>query len=170
MKMSKQILLVVLLFIATIGAKAQTPTLSTSINDVTIAYLDIKNALAADDGVAAQAKAKLLVSKLNGVPSEGMNPGQQGTWRRYADKLMYDSRHISETTIIDHQREHFASLSKNVYAIIKIYGVNNSPIYWQYCPMKKMNWLSETQDIKNPYYGKTMLDCGSTKETLKVAK
>jgi len=28
-------------------------------------------------------------------------------------------------------------------------------------------WLSETPDIRNPYYGEEMLTCGETKETLK---
>jgi Cu(I)/Ag(I) efflux system membrane fusion protein len=28
-------------------------------------------------------------------------------------------------------------------------------------------WLSESADIRNPYYGEAMLTCGETKETMK---
>ncbi|HTH82711.1 MAG TPA: DUF3347 domain-containing protein [Mucilaginibacter sp.] len=168
MKNIKLTLLALLLMLT--AAKAQTPTVKGSMTDILTAYLNLKNALVADNGSDAAAKAKILNSKVTGVPAESMTPAQQGTWKKYADKLSFDSRHISETTAIDHQREHFASLSKNVYEVVKAFGANTAPVYWQYCPMKKQSWLSDKTAIENPYYGKEMLDCGSVKETIKVAK
>ena len=32
-----------------------------------------------------------------------------------------------------------------------------------YCPMLKKSWLQKGEEIKNPYYGKAMLDCGVKK-------
>jgi Protein of unknown function (DUF3347). len=32
--------------------------------------------------------------------------------------------------------------------------------------MKKANWLSSEKEIKNPYYGSTMLTCGSVVDTI----
>jgi uncharacterized protein DUF3347 len=32
-----------------------------------------------------------------------------------------------------------------------------------YCPMANASWLQTEKDVKNPYYGKSMLDCGSFK-------
>lgn len=29
-----------------------------------------------------------------------------------------------------------------------------------YCPMAKAKWIQKKGSIRNPYYGKTMLDCG----------
>lgn len=29
-----------------------------------------------------------------------------------------------------------------------------------FCPMAKANWIQKDGDLKNPYYGKSMLDCG----------
>ena len=89
----------------------------------------------------------------------------------YIDKLFYDTRHINESKSADHQREHFASLSKNLYEVLKAVRKNTTTIYEQYCPMKKTYWLSETEKIKNPYYGPTaMSTCGKTKETLAAVK
>jgi hypothetical protein len=43
-------------------------------------------------------------------------------------------------------------------------------VYYQFCPMMNDGngayWLSETRDIRNPYYGESMLTCGETVETL----
>ena len=43
-------------------------------------------------------------------------------------------------------------------------------LYYDNCPMynkgKGGNWISETKEIQNPYYGKSMRDCGSVKEEL----
>jgi Cu(I)/Ag(I) efflux system membrane fusion protein len=32
--------------------------------------------------------------------------------------------------------------------------------------MAKASWLSETKDVKNPFYGKKMLTCGSVKSQI----
>ena len=54
-------------------------------------------------------------------------------------------------------------LSKDVNDLIKIFGTDTK-IYRDYCPMydqgKSGYWISETKDIKNPYYGSEMLTCG----------
>ena len=170
MKIIKLTLLSILLLAATIKVKAQTAEANIALNSVITAYLDVKTALAADNSTAAQDKAKVLNTKVSAVLVNDLTAVQQSVWKNYADKLSFDSRHISETKVIDHQREHFASLSKNLYTVIKDLKINSSVLYWQYCPMKKSSWLSDIPAIQNPYYGKEMIDCGSVKETLKAAK
>jgi len=32
-----------------------------------------------------------------------------------------------------------------------------------YCPMAKASWLQTEKEVRNPYYGKSMLDCGTLK-------
>jgi hypothetical protein len=166
MKTVQSFFIALVLIATTITVKAQT----TTENNVVTAYLDLKNALVADDSATAEAKAKVLNTQITAVQVKDLPAAQQATWKNYVDKLSFDSRHISETTAIDHQREHFASLSKNMYAVIKASKANSTDLYWQYCPMKKASWLSDKNAIENPYYGKSMLDCGGVKETLKAGK
>jgi hypothetical protein len=33
--------------------------------------------------------------------------------------------------------------------------------------MVKANWLSKEKEVKNPYYGSKMMNCGKTIETIK---
>jgi hypothetical protein len=146
-------------------AKAQN-----NIDKITNAYLGVKNALATGSGAQAGNKARDLMGALS-APETGLNADQQKIFNSYIDKLKYDSRHILESTAIDHQREHFASLSKNLYEVLKGLKMNTSTIYEQYCPMKKAYWLSETPTIKNPYYNtKEMATCGKTTATLAAVK
>lgn len=163
MKIIRSIFIALLFTIVAIGAKGQAT--NAAINNVITAYLDVKNALAADNGATAEAKAKILTTQIAAVQVK-----DQPTWKKYADKLSFDARHISETKAIDHQREHFASLSKNLYEVLKSLNANTQTLYLQYCPMKKSSWLSDISAIENPYYGKEMLECGSVKETLKATK
>jgi hypothetical protein len=147
------------------------PTSPTAIDKITIAYLQLKNALAAGNGAAAESKAKDLLGALSASPEKGLNADQQKLLNSYLEKLKFDSRHISETNVIDHQREHFAELSKNLYAVLKGLKMNAAPIYMEYCPMKKAYWLSESSAIKNPYYNdKMMTTCGRVAATLPAAK
>jgi len=142
-----------------------------AIDKITTAYLDVKNALAASNGALAETKAKDLLAALSADPAKGLKPDQQKLLNSYLDKLKFDSRNISETTAIEHQREHFTSLSKNLYEVLKGLKLNTITIYMDYCPMKKAYWLSETAAIKNPYYSdKMMATCGSAKATLPPAK
>ena len=89
------------------------------------------------------------------------------TFMSLRDKLAFDSRHISESTDIHHQREHFTSLSANMVTLAKQATLSQQPVYEDYCPMKKAYWLSSETAIKNPYFGSSMPTCGKVAATLK---
>ena len=146
------------------------PAAGNAIDKIVSAYLDLKNALVSSDGNAAKAKAKDLITALSAPPDASLTPAQQKIFSKYQDKLLFDSRHISETNTVGHQREHFANLSANMYEVLKAVKLNSATLYQQYCPMKKAYWLSESNQIKNPYFGSKMLTCGEVKATLAPAK
>jgi hypothetical protein len=169
MNMLKTTCLILALIYSVSIARAQKAASANTINKITNTYLAVKNSLAADDATAAARNAKELFNTLSSDPGKTLDPGQQKLLNGYLDKLKYDSRHISEVTMLDHQREHFASLSKNLYEVLKGLKMNTATIYEQYCPMKKAYWLSETEAVKNPYYGKKMPECSRVTATLTPA-
>ncbi|WPU95021.1 DUF3347 domain-containing protein [Mucilaginibacter sabulilitoris] len=169
MKTLKTFIILITVFISYSNAKAQDNPAGVAVNNVLTAYLDVKNALTADDKAAAKTKAADLLTAITAVPMNKLTPEQHKLWMTYFEKLRFDSKHISESDAIDHQREHFTSLSKNLYEVTKGLKLNTATVYEQYCPMKKATWLSETSAVKNPYYGKQMLTCGKTTETLTPA-
>ena len=136
------------------------------------AYLDVKNALTADNGVAARSAAKVLFTAISDVATDKLPPVEQRVWMEYKDKLSYDAEHMKGTDELGHLREHFMKLSDNFYNMVKVLNINSADLYYQFCPMandgKGAYWVSEKQAIRNPYFGKMMMSCGSTKETLKA--
>ncbi len=166
MKNIKSLIIALIVLTSPAQIKAQAVTANTAVNNMVAAYYGVKNALTADNNNLAQTNAKALVAAINAVPMDKFTADQHKLWMAYTAKLQFDGRHISESSALDHQREHFTSLSKNLYELVKGLKMNTAVIYEQYCPMKNATWLSETSDIKNPYYGKQMLTCGKVTETL----
>lgn len=133
-------------------------------------YLSLKESLVKSDASASATKAKELLEAVNAVKMEKLSPREHTVWMKVTNELATDAGHISETKDIAHQRDHFASLSKNMHALLKASDTKET-IYYQHCPMfndgKGANWLSRESNIKNPYYGSQMLTCGKTVETIK---
>ena len=121
-------------------------------------YLKIKNALVQTDGATASKAASELVASIGANPDE------------LFQKIRFDAQHIADTENPDHQRDHFNTLSDNIYQWVKATESNEQKLYRQYCPMAFDNsgayWLSAEKEINNPYFGNKMLRCGSVKEEL----
>lgn len=132
-------------------------------------YFSVKDALVKTDAAAAQAKATALLTALNAVKMETLKMEEHMAWMKIEKDLKTDAQHISESKEIDHQRDHFISLSKNMIALIKTTKPTTA-VYLQHCPMandgKGADWLSKENAVKNPYYGSMMLSCGKTVETI----
>jgi hypothetical protein len=158
----KSLFICLLLAGSVFAAKAQ----NAAIDKVTSSYFGVKNALVASNAALAKSRSAELLTALS-APLKGLNAAQEKLMVTYLNKLKYDTRHIGETTVLAHQREHFQSLSQNMIALVSGLKLNTATVYQQYCPMKKASWLSESEDIRNPYYGDEMLECGEVKATFK---
>ncbi len=138
---------------------------------VLAAYYGLKDALAADNGNVAAENGKAMKMALRKIDTKNWTAKERNVYDEVAKKLDTDAEHIGDNANkIDHQREHFISLSSNLSAVTKALKINSEPAYLQFCPManggKGAYWLSKENKVKNPYYGKSMLSCGSVKETL----
>jgi len=133
-------------------------------------YFAIKDALVKTDGNTASVKAKDLQTAIAAVKMETLSATEHTVWMKVQKDLAFDAEHINETKDASHQRDHFTSLSKNMYELMKV-AKQDVPVYYQHCPMyndgKGADWLSKENTIKNPYYGSQMLSCGKTVETIK---
>lgn len=148
------------LFLFVINVNAQNKALVSPINKVISNYLSLKNTLITGDGNLASIKGKNLLSSLGEVPKISLSADQIALM----SKMELDSRHISEVSKIAHQREHFASLSNNLYILVKKAKLNNIVLYHQYCTMRKVYFLSESEKGRDPYMG--MDNCSKVTETL----
>lgn len=136
-------------------------------NNLLSSYYGIKNALVAGDAAIASKQAAAFSAALAAVDSKTLSAAEQTGFKSLQPKLASGSKAIAETKDISKQRELFVSFSADMTGLAKGMKLSSQSIYIDYCPMKKAYWLSAEQAIKNPYYGSSMLSCGSVKETLK---
>lgn len=119
-------------------------------------YLALKNALVASDAQTTQQEAKSLLA---------LSP-LKNLAKAY---LMTDS--IANTNDLVKQRSTFTHLSNELIPVLKNAPVAKGSFYVQFCPMANEGrggyWLAAEQEVKNPYYGDEMLNCGEVKETIK---
>lgn len=133
-------------------------------------YFQLKDALVKSSGKTAATESAELLAVIKAIKTESLTPEEYASWIKVSSELTEDAEHISETNDVGHQRDHFVSLSKSIYELLKVSKLD-TPVYYQFCPMannrKGANWLSKESTIKNPYYGSQMLTCGKTVETIK---
>ena len=130
-------------------------------------YLQVKNALTKDYADSVSVYADTLSSDLRKVPMEELSSEQHKIGMKYYEKLFTHANEIGKAKDLKNQRKHFADLSKEFYQMLKQMKINNADLFYQYCPMADAYWVSEETKITNPYFGKKMLSCGSTKEKIK---
>ena len=158
----KKILFVAVGFLAAVFVQrgiAQDSTDQRQLSQLLTQYYQLKDALVAGNGLNASTKAQEFIKTANSIDYKLISEGN-------INALLKDASPISETKDINKQREHFANLSNNMATLAKAVKLTSDPIYKQYCPMKKTNWLSNEKAIKNPYYGNAMLTCGNVAETI----
>ncbi|HMQ43365.1 MAG TPA: DUF3347 domain-containing protein [Mariniflexile sp.] len=119
-------------------------------------YMNLSKALADDNGGHVKEAAKALLNEETALNETLMKKSLEA---------------LAESSDLQGQRMHFATLSKQLYTIFKEIDLKGKIIYWDYCPMalegKGANWLSLNEKILNPYMGQMMPSCGSIKEILK---
>jgi len=150
---------------------ANEPKNAATTNDIVSSYLKLKNALTNDNAKDAASAANEITETIAKVDEALLTPEQKKIYDDAKDDIKEHSEHIgSNGSNIEHQREHFDLLSKDMIDLVKVSG-SSQTLYRDFCPMyndkKGAFWLSETKEIKNPYYGKKMLKCGEVKEDIK---
>jgi predicted Rossmann fold nucleotide-binding protein DprA/Smf involved in DNA uptake len=142
-----------------------------SIKEIIDHYLHIKNALTNDNGNDASKGAKEMSEAMKKLDKSLFTNEQKKTYDNIEDDLKEHAEHIGKNgDNIKHEREHFSMMSEDVFDLVKAFG-GGRELYNDYCPMYNDNkgaiWLSETKEIRNPYFGEKMMTCGRVEGVLK---
>ena len=112
-------------------------------------YVRVQTALAADkvDGVKADAAAIATAAGTLGEPAKPLAA---------AAKKLEGAANLADA------RKAFGEVSDALFAYAKATGsAIPAGVKTAYCPMANKSWLQKGDKIQNPYYGSSMLDCGS---------
>lgn len=118
-------------------------------------YISVKNALVSGDSKAAST----AITALNEAVKSEDDFAQKAELQKATEKLSKAGNNLEK------QRAAFNDVSTVLWKVVKGSDKVTQPVYYQYCPMKKAYWLSKEKEIKNPYYGSSMLNCGKVAET-----
>ncbi len=147
------------------------PEFKAQLTNVYNTYLDMKNAFVASDAKKVSIEAKVVKAALKSVDMGLLKGDGHTMWMEQLETLNNTINAISSSDNLEQQRKDFARFNLVFYKSLKMFGLDNETAYYQYCPMasgsKGAYWLSETEEIRNPYFGEDMMECGETRETLK---
>ena len=143
---------------------------TTYIKTLTDDYLQVKNSLANGKANEAGDASKKMYDAMKGFDKSLLTADQKKVYDQNEDDLKEHAEHISKSTSdIEHQRDHFSMMSEDMYSLVKAFSPGKA-LYHDHCPMAKQGkgamWLSETKEIKNPYLGEKMPDCGTVEEEI----
>ena len=120
-------------------------------------YIELKDALVNANDKGAREAAKELSAKL-------------AAYKGCENTALIANKIIAAKDLKE-QRKEFTTLSADVIAMFKHAAINEGTIYVQHCPMANNGdggeWLSSNKEIRNPYYGDEMMECGAVIEEIK---
>ena len=158
-------------------AQSQKPPMSQDVapvlNSMLGAYDKIRDSLAKDqlEGVAGQAVAlRDGIARLISLTPDLM---KDEAYRKGAIKLQDTTKEFDADNLED-ARAQFGFFSADLIALFKLYpALIDHPVYTITCPMWKESpaqWLQTTPQVRNPFLGKQMPDCGQVNGPLQALK
>ena len=143
--------------LATEQSKSTDKSQNTLASLILMDYMKIKDALVASDNEKVSLLAKNF---LNDLKNE-MNPS--------SEVLSEAVGSLSNALDLDTQRQAFKSVTEVLTQWVKASNTQET-LFVQFCPMafksQGANWLSRSEEIKNPYFGAMMLNCGRIDEKI----
>ena len=146
------------------------PLFRTYLGTVLDGYFAVTAALGRDDPAPARKGAEDLVSALHQAPVGGVSGEAAAVWEAQAARVEHAAEAIASAGDLETQRAAYFELSEAMVSLARTLGTGGAdPVFVYHCPMAGENgadWMQPDDDIRNPYYGASMLKCGSITGTL----
>ncbi|MCS3796917.1 DUF3347 domain-containing protein [Niastella sp. OAS944] len=139
------------------------------------AYNNLKDALVASDTAKASAAALTLRTAADSLRVNEIKGDSTGVIKEtavtYTSTISGSAQALVAEKDLKNKRKEFAMIADAMYTLIRTVRYSGqTPLYWEYCPMafdnKGAYWISKEREIKNPYFGSEMLNCGSVEDSL----
>jgi len=95
------------------------------------------------------------------------------TARSFAGTISTEAAALLGQKSLEDKRKSFQNISEAMYTLIQTVRYDKQVVFHQFCPMAFNDagafWLSNSSDVKNPYFGPKMLTCGEVKDSLNFA-
>ncbi len=134
-------------------------------------YFSMHTALASDDAHQAMTAAQDTLKSLGAVDMTLFDNASHQIWMKTSAQLRDVLSKATKTRDIKTLREDFYLVSQHLIGLSKALGaIGADETYVMHCPMAFDNrgaqWLQDSEDLLNPYFGATMLRCGSIEDVI----
>jgi Cu(I)/Ag(I) efflux system membrane fusion protein len=134
-------------------------------------YFKWKDALTDDDFEVAQQSATKMKSAMEKINMNVFKGEAHNAWMDFQRNLSKNLEHVKHFSNIEELRSAFQTISVTLIDMSKTYSPLDNVMYVQHCPMadnnKGADWLSLEKEIRNPYFGNSMLSCGEVTKEIK---
>ena len=140
------------------------------LHKVVEAYLFMKEGLVQADKEKVTKGSSALYAALQKLDENKLEEEAEAFWNEKRSFLLEHAKLSKEAETIEGKRENFIYLSKPLIKVVEAFGASQT-LYIDYCPMANNNngayWISETKEIRNPFFGGEMLTCGEVKDVIR---
>ncbi len=145
------------------------PAFRKELDKVVNIYLEIKDYLVADDDANARNAAKSLLTALKEVDMTRLSGAAHMKWMTLSKAIQESGEAIAGSDNLEKCRDGFILLSESMQGAVELFG-SGMDLYVIHCPMANnkqgANWLSQSKEIQNPFYGSKMLKCGKVVKSI----
>ncbi len=145
-----------------------------SIDKITELYFQIQDELSRDWLDKVKDSGKDLLGKLDIVDKKLLKGDSHMEWMMLEKIIRDGTEKIVSAPDIDSARGSFEVITKPTISALKYFGSTDKTFYKLHCPMAFDNkgafWLQKGQDVRNPYFGESMLTCKDSIEKISTGK
>jgi hypothetical protein len=131
---------------------ADDPALMEPVKSVLNHYLAIQTNLANDSVQGLDQHAKAIAAAVKGDKLKMLPPG-----------VAKQAETLGQAKDLKAARAAFKPFSASLIKYMADKKAGHGVYHEAYCPMADASWLQTGKEIRNPYFGKEMLDCGDLK-------
>lgn len=167
---------------APIAVRTHSDSFNLAVKNVLDAYYNMKDAFVEADTAQVKQYATLFISRLDSIPLSELEKDKKAifeTVKLNIGEMQSNARSLIGQKDITEMRYDFRTISDMLYpGFFKTINYEGPTVYLQNCPMafdgdKDANWISNSDEIVNPYLGKKhpkykagMLNCGEVKDSI----
>ena len=140
-----------------------------SLDNMLDAYLKVSTALVEGKLESAESSFAYLGNLVEAFSGDSLDAEAKGEWKRVARSIQNAVVLAATSKNLKEIRSAFSDLTKAVIHAEHRFGHTSGTVYENFCPMalggEGASWLQTEEDILNPYFGASMLRCGSRKNS-----
>ena len=134
-------------------------------------YLVMKDALTNDNLENAKKAGSNILKTVDGLNMALFTGESHNVWMGLSSDLKNTLQHVQHFKTLEEIRKAFQQVSNTMIGLETSFNTNDGALYVMHCPMANNNkgadWLSISKEVKNPYYGQSMLTCGEITKEIK---